>query len=98
MSFVKYFKLFSNYENSRFKIRSDGKRRLVETYNLLKTETVLIVKPFSHFSQQHIKNAKQLISEEKEHKAIILSDHIYQPTIKSSNTIYLSPNGVTKKG
>jgi ABC-2 type transport system ATP-binding protein len=78
MSFVNYFKVFANYENLKFKRRSGGERRLVGTYSSLNTEseTVRLDEPFSHLSQRHIKNVKQLIFKEKKHKAIILYDHI----------------------
>ena len=78
MSFVNYFKVFANYENSKFKIPLSGERRLVGTYSRLKTEskTVRLDEAFSHLSQRHIKNVKQLIFKEKKHKAIILYDHI----------------------
>ncbi len=97
--FVEHFKVFANYENSKFKLLSGGERRLVETYIILKSksEIVILDEPFSHLSPLHIESIKHLISDEKKHKAIIISDHMYQHIIDSSDTIYLLQNGTTKK-
>jgi len=97
--FIENIESFSIYENSKFKALSGGERRLVETYIILKTKSqiVFLDEPFSHLAPLHIETVKQLIKEEKETKAIIISDHLYQHIIDASDTIYLLKNGSTKK-
>lgn len=97
--FVEKFDAFANYENSKFKALSGGERRLIETYIILKSRSQIVIldEPFSHLAPLHIDSIKQLISEEKQHKAIIISDHMYQHILESADTIYLLQNGTTKK-
>ena len=72
---------------------------MVETYIILKTESQIVIldEAFSHLSPIRINCVKQLISEEKEYKAVMISDHMYQHIIDSADTIYLLQNGPTKK-
>jgi len=97
--FIENFEAFSIYESVKFKVLSGGERRLVETYIILKTASQIVIldEPFSHISPLYIERIKKLITEEKKHKAIIISDHMYQHIIDASNTIYLLKNGTTKK-
>ena len=97
--FIEKFEAFSIYEEARFKNLSGGERRVIETYVILRTksEIVLLDEPFSHLAPLHIESVKQPISEEKKHKAVIISDHMYQHIIDASDTIYLLQNGTTKK-
>ncbi|WP_296315463.1 ABC transporter ATP-binding protein [Winogradskyella sp. UBA3174] len=97
--FSEKFEGFSKYKNSKFKHLSGGERRLVETYLILKakSEIVILDEPFSHLAPLYIDKIKQFIEEEKQHKVILLSDHMYQHIIDSSDTIYLLQNGTTKK-
>ena len=98
-NFIEYFEGFSKYENVRFRALSGGERRVVETYIILKTksEIAILDEPFSHLAPIHIERIKQLISEEKKQKIIIISDHMYRHIIDSSDNIYLLQNGTTKK-
>ncbi|MBC3844908.1 ABC transporter ATP-binding protein [Winogradskyella echinorum] len=98
-SFTENFEAFSIYKSSKLKALSGGERRIVETYIILKTKSdiVFLDEPFSHLSPLHIETVKQMIAEEKEHKVIIISDHLYQHIIEVSDTIYLLKNGATKK-
>lgn len=97
--FVVAFEAFSKYKTSKFKALSGGERRVVETYVILKTKSDIVIldEPFSHLAPLHIERIKELISEEKKHKAIIISDHMYCHIIDSSDDIYLLQNGTTKK-
>jgi ABC-type lipopolysaccharide export system ATPase subunit len=98
-TFIEKFEAFTIYENSRFKDLSGGERRIIETYIILKSESkiVLLDEPFSHLSPLHIETVKAMITEEKQHKMIIISDHMYHHIIESADTIYLLKNGTTKK-
>ncbi|WP_296384884.1 ABC transporter ATP-binding protein [Winogradskyella sp.] len=97
--FVEKFEAFSNYEHLKIKVLSGGERRLIETYIILKTNSQIVIldEPFSHLSPFHIESVKQLITEEKKQKIIIISDHMYRHIIDSSDSIYLLQNGTTKK-
>ncbi|WP_411768342.1 ATP-binding cassette domain-containing protein [Winogradskyella sp. A3E31] len=96
--FIELFEDFSIFENQKFGKLSGGERRLVETYIILKgkSEIVLLDEPFSHLAPLHIERVKSLIGEEKQHKAIIITDHHYKQVIAVSDTIYLLKNGTTK--
>ena len=97
--FSESFESFSKHKASKFKALSGGERRLVETYIILKTKSKIVIldEPFSHLAPLHIERIKELISEEKKYKAIIISDHMYHHIIDSSDDIYLLQNGTTKK-
>lgn len=97
--FISYFESFSKYKNSKFKELSGGEKRLIEIYIILKSDSKIVIldEPFSYLAPLHIETVKQLISEEKRHKVVIISDHMYQHIIDASDNIYLLQNGTTKK-
>jgi ABC-type lipopolysaccharide export system ATPase subunit len=78
---------------------SGGERRLVETYLIVKgkSEIILLDEPFSHIAPLYIEKLKSLITEEKQHKIIILTDHMYKDVIETADSIYLLRNGYTKQ-
>lgn len=96
--FVADFESFSIFKNTYFNTLSGGERRVIETYIILKSDRkiVLLDEPFSHLAPLHIEKMKALISEEKQHKAIIITDHMYQHIIDTSDDIYLIKDGHTK--
>ncbi|MGJ8550888.1 ATP-binding cassette domain-containing protein [Winogradskyella wichelsiae] len=98
-NFIELYEAFSIYEKAKFNVLSGGERRLIETYVTLKTKSkiILLDEPFSHISPLHIETVKKLIAEEKKHKIIIISDHMYQHIIEASDTVYLLKNDSTKK-
>jgi ABC-type lipopolysaccharide export system ATPase subunit len=97
--FTERFEAFTKYKRSKLNDLSGGERRLIETYIILKTksEIVLLDEPFSFLAPILVEQIKQLITEEKKHKVIIISDHMYRHIIESSDTIYLLQNGTTKE-
>ncbi|MEP5255409.1 MAG: ABC transporter ATP-binding protein [Winogradskyella arenosi] len=97
-AFVTLFNNFEAYKNLRFKGLSGGERRLIEVYLSLKTESkiTLLDEPFSHLAPLYIEKIKALILEEKKHKIIIISDHLYPHILDISDTLYLLKNGTTK--
>lgn len=96
--FVSHFETFSIYKNFKFRQLSGGERRVVETYMLLKspTEIVLLDEPFSHVAPLYIEKIKELISEEKHRKIIIITDHLYRDIIETSDHLYLIKDGHSK--
>lgn len=97
--FTSKFESFSKYRSEKIGRLSGGERRIVETYIILKSKSklVLLDEPFSHIAPIYIEHIKQIISEEKKHKAIIITDHLYEHIIDAADSIYLLKNGTTKK-
>ncbi|WP_179352787.1 ATP-binding cassette domain-containing protein [Winogradskyella vidalii] len=98
-TFIKHVEAFSIYEHAKINALSGGERRIVETYIILKAKSkiVFLDEPFSHLAPLQIDTIKQLIAKEKKDKIIVISDHMYQHIIDSSDVIYLLKNGSTKK-
>ncbi|EGV42646.1 ABC transporter ATP-binding protein [Bizionia argentinensis JUB59] len=96
--FSTIFESFAIYKNFKFRELSGGERRVVETYLLLKSpvKIVLLDEPFSHVAPLYIEVIKQLISEEKKRKIIIITDHLYRDIIDTSDNLYLIKNGHSK--
>lgn len=98
-AFISKFESFSKYRGEKIGHLSGGERRIVETYIILKSKSklVLLDEPFSHIAPIFVEHIKQIISEEKKHKAIIITDHLYEHIIDAADSIYLLKNGTTKK-
>ncbi len=96
--FIVDFEAIKASENSNFNQLSGGERRLIETYIILKShrKIILLDEPFSHLAPLYIEKIKTLISKEKQHKAIIITDHLYNHIIDVSDDLYLLKNGSTK--
>ena len=96
--FISYFEAFSIYKNKKIRTLSGGERRVIETYIILKSKSniVLLDEPFSHIAPLYIEIISKIIAEEKQHKTIIITDHMYRHIISESDTIYLLKNGCTK--
>ncbi|MFD1614372.1 ATP-binding cassette domain-containing protein [Gelatiniphilus marinus] len=96
--FITNFESFSIFKNTNFNKLSGGERRVIETYVILKSDRkiVLLDEPFSHLAPLHIDKVKALISDEKQHKTIIITDHMYRHIIDVSDDIYLIKGGHTK--
>lgn len=96
--FISTFQGFHNYLNFKTNKLSGGERRVVETYLILKSDKdiILLDEPFSHISPIHIEKIKALIQQEKQNKAIILTDHMYKHIVDISDGITLLKNGCSK--
>ena len=96
--FTTHFDSFSKYNDFKFYQLSGGERRIVETYILLKSPTniVLLDEPFSHIAPLYIEKIKSIISEEKQQKIIIITDHLYRDIIETSDNLYLIKDGHSK--
>ncbi len=97
--FINDFDAFSIYMNSKFNTLSGGERRLIETYIILKRDSniVLLDEPFSHLAPLHIEKIKAIISEEKQNKAILITDHMYRQIVDVSDAIYFLKGGHSKR-
>ena len=96
--FLNVFESFNIYENFKIKKLSSGEQRLIETYIVLKTnrKIVLLDEPFSHLSPLYIEKISKLIKQEKQNKAIVITDHMYKHIIDISDTIYFLKGGYSK--
>jgi ABC-type multidrug transport system ATPase subunit len=74
---------------------SGGMERLVSVLILLyaPTEFTLLDEPFTHIMPLHVDKLKEVILSQKEHKGIILTDHMYRHITELSDRIYLIRNG-----
>ncbi|CAL2102026.1 ABC transporter ATP-binding protein [Tenacibaculum sp. 190130A14a] len=92
------FPNFKNQEDLCFGEFSGGERRLIETYIMLvsSAEIVLLDEPFSHLAPLHIQKLKEIFEREKQHKTIIITDHLYKEIIEISDTLYLIKDGWSK--
>lgn len=97
-SFILEFPQFEAFKHKTFNRLSGGERRVVEIYLILKKEAniVLLDEPFNGIAPLYIETIKALITQEKEDKIIILTDHRYDEVVAISETIYLIKNGCTK--
>jgi ABC-type lipopolysaccharide export system ATPase subunit len=89
------FPLFSEFEDTKLYQLSGGERRLIEVYVTLKSNSkiILLDEPFSYLSQIYNQILKKIILEEKEHKIIIITDHMYQNILEISDDVYLLKDG-----
>jgi len=96
-SFERRFPDFVSKHSSRVQTLSGGQSRLVETYLLLNSRTkfVLLDEPFTHLSPLMIQQVQELITEAKENKGILITDHLYRQIIDLSDTLYLLSDGKT---
>ncbi len=74
---------------------SGGERRTVELYVMLKSKTqfVMLDEPFTHLNPVEIEKVKELIMEEKKHKGILVTDHLYKQVIDIADHTYVLENG-----
>ena len=97
--FASNFNAFKAYKSYSMGKLSGGERRVIETYLVLKSKSLITIldEPFSHLAPIHIEAITTLIKEEKRNKTVIVSDHMYQHIIDSSDKIYLLKNATTKE-
>ena len=94
-TFTDIFEGFYGFENMKIQQLSGGERRVIETYFILKSdhEIILLDEPFSHLAPIYVEQFKILIHQEKKHKVILITDHLYEHITELSDTIYLIKNG-----
>ena len=74
---------------------SGGYRRLIELMLILKSRTrfCLLDEPFSGIMPVHIEQIKKMLTEAKEQKGIILTDHLYRNVMSIAERLYILSNG-----
>lgn len=55
----------------------------------------MLDEPFTHLNPIQIEKAKELMLEEKKHKGLLITDHMYQHIIDVSDNLYVLSNGKT---
>lgn len=92
-----------NYEkipllkNQRMGQLSGGERRFLETLMILLSpvQFVLLDEPFSHLSPIYVEQLKAIILEQKFHKGVLITDHLYRDVLDIADQTYLLQNGAT---
>ena len=97
--FTAIFESFKKYQNSSFDQLSGGEKRVIEMYLILMSSSkiILLDEPFSHIAPLYIEKIKKIIIQEKQHKAIVITDHLYNHIVDLSDDIYLIKDGFSKK-
>lgn len=92
--FCTYFPEFGSFARKRVRDLSSGERRIVEIYVILKANSqfVMLDEPFLQVMPLHISTLKSLIMEQKQHKGILLTDHMYRNVIDISDSLYVISN------
>ena len=95
--FQNRFSEFAKREKDTVGSLSGGERRLLELYIIAKSKSqfALLDEPFTHLNPLQIEKAKQLLKEEKEHKGLLITDHMYRHIIDICDSLYVLTNGQT---
>ncbi len=96
--FIAHFDSFSRYENVKMNQLSSGEIRIIETYLIIfaKQEIILLDEPFSFIAPLYVAEFKKILTRQKKHKAIIITDHFYDDILQLSDSIYLIKNRSSK--
>lgn len=76
---------------------SGGEYRLVELYVILKSRSqfAMLDEPFTHLNPIQIDKAKELLLEERKHKGLLITDHMYKDIIDICDNLYVLSDGST---
>jgi len=74
---------------------SGGQLRLVSVLLILLAPTrfTLLDEPFSHIMPLHVDKLCALLVQQKQHKGIIITDHLYRPLLQVSDKLFLMREG-----
>lgn len=88
---------FYSYKNRPVYELSGGAIRIAETYLILnaKAEFCILDEPFSNIAPKYVEKMQLLIDEQKAAKGIIISDHLYESVMKSTDDLFLLRDGYT---
>ena len=96
--FAETFPTVASRKNHRVKELSGGEKRLVETWLIIKSDAklVLLDEPFTHLAPLYIEIIKQEILKEKQHKAFVITDHLYRDIQLIADELYFLQKGCTQ--
>lgn len=94
-AFERRFPEFSSKHNLKVKNLSGGQFRFLQTYVVLKSKTrfAILDEPFTHLMPLQMEKVRELISEEKQNKGILLTDHLFKLVVSLSDSLYLLRDG-----
>ncbi len=95
--FVTFDTKFHNFQRKTFGELSGGEARIVEMYLVLMSEAEFCIldEPFSNISPNMVGKMQVLIQQQKAHKGIIVSDHMYESIIEIADDLFLLRDGYT---
>lgn len=95
--FQNRFPEFTDNNRSSISSLSGGECRLIEIYIILKSPSqfAILDEPFTHLSPLQIEKVKELLTEEKANKGLLITDHMYRHIIDLYDTLYVLSNGQT---
>lgn len=76
---------------------SGGENRLVEIYVILKSRSqfAILDEPFTHLNPIQTDKVKELLLEERKHKGLLITDHMYQHVVDICDNLYVLSDGKT---
>lgn len=88
---------FHTFQHRRFRELSGGEARVVELYLVLNAESEFCIldEPFSNIAPIYVEGMQAMIAEQKQHKGIIVSDHLYEAIIQVADDLFLLRDGYT---
>ena len=88
---------FNTFQRKTFKELSGGEARIAEIYLVLMSDSEFCIldEPFSNIAPICIEKMQVLIQEQKKHKGIIVSDHLYEAIIEITDDLFLLRDGYT---
>lgn len=94
---IEDFPSFENKRKAKVKSLSGGQRRILEIYSILVSTTkfCLLDEPFSQIMPISIEQVKNLVTREKQNKAILLTDHMYNHILEICDDLYVINKGKT---
>lgn len=95
--FGKMFPEFASKYTTAVGNLSGGEHRLVELYVILKSKSLFAIldEPFTHLTPIQIEKVKELLLEERKHKGLLITDHMYQHVVDICDNLFVLSNGST---
>jgi ABC-type multidrug transport system ATPase subunit len=96
-AFEKFFPEFKAGYKVSFANLSGGQRRLIETYIIIKAKSqfAMLNEPFSHLMPILVEKLKKMISEEKDKKGFLITDHLFRHVTDICDNLYIVKDGKT---
>jgi len=95
--FTSRFPEFTKRENVSIGTLSEGERRLVEIYVIVRcaSQFAMLDEPFTALNPLQIEKVTSLLLEEKKNKGLLVTDHLYRHVLDVSDQLYVLANGRT---
>tara|TARA_B100000929_G_scaffold267859_1_gene236342 strand:- start:688 stop:1338 length:651 start_codon:yes stop_codon:yes gene_type:complete len=97
--FIAKFTSFSEYKNYTLSMLSGGERRIVAIWLTIKSKSdfILLDEPFTHITPITRNIIKNELIAEKENKAILITDHLYQDLMEITDDLYFIKDGCSRR-